>query len=170
MSFNVNVSPVSSDVDFINPDPADTTGPIIPQEEMGVGGAGEGLPGRGGGGEVVANVIVPSDKPGDLLGGATNMQVLSLEDYHWENGKGNVIRNDWPSVGIDFVVVGGYIAPLTKFMSAQHGLESISISYGSQGLQTSFRFATRYPTPVPDQMIQQRVEPQLNLNVFGRTF
>ena len=82
---------------------------------------------------------------------------------------GNVIKNNWPSQSIDFTVVGGHVTPLLPYISPQFGIESISISYGSKGMQTSFRFTTRYPTPIPDQMIHQTIEPQLNLNVFGRT-
>ena len=166
MSFSVNRKDITSDIDTANPDPADPGGVGNPVNEENIGGAGEGLPGWQGQGEVVANLVVPT-VPGLH---PTNMGIVSIDTYHQEYLKGgNVIKNTWPSQALDFTVVGGHVGPLLPFMSSQYGLESVSISYGSQGLQTSFRFATRYPTPVPDQMIHQKVESQLNLNVFGRT-
>ena len=152
MSFNVNRKDISSDVDFANPDPTETVVP--PQEEQEVGGWGQGLPGWLGGSEVVANVVVPS-VPGL---NPTAMNTVPIETYHMEYLKGgNVINNQWPSQALDFTVVGGHITPLLPYMTSQNGLESISISFGSQGLQTSFRFASRYPSPIPDQMIHQKI-------------
>jgi len=153
-------------MDDINPTPLDEAiDPTNPQNTQGVGGD---LPGWEGGGNIVVDLIIPSN-PLDPY--AINHELRSMAYYHKTLlGGGNVINDINPAQSLEFTVVGGYVNPIAAFINPQYGCESLSITYGGQGLQTSFRFSSRYPSPVPDQMLFQKISPEINLNVFGRTF
>lgn len=166
MGYSVNTTDITQDMDDLNPDPVETSQPPK-KPEAGVAGAGAGLPGWEGGGKIVANLIVPKAATNFY---AQGYHLVPMEAYHKDLDEKFNINYWWPAQSLDFTVVGGHVAPLAPFISPQWGLESLSVSYGSQGLQTSFRYATRYPSPVPDQMAFQKISPHINLNIFGRTF
>ena len=120
--------------------------------------------------EYIINMIVPKTIAGnnDEKG---NLKSIKPQDYHKEIEKyfnADALGVSEPNEEYSFSIAGLKFKDigLDEFLSPDKGLKSMNISYGEQGITTSFIFSTR-PAVAPNPMtFMKSLGPKLN--TYGR--
>ena len=119
-------------------------------------------------GQSIVNMLIPKTLKTEA--GKGNMKSIKALDYHKEIEKyfNKELGVDLPKEEFSFSIAGLKIkeAGLGSYMLPEKGLQSMNISYGENGITTSFVFSTRSAVMPSPAIFLKSLGPKLN--TYGR--